>query len=88
MQHYTEKYCSYERFNRILYGGHANDDKGECFFTFAGYPPIFIEGHPATIPKISVQKIALAPEKELVSLIIEAATNEAIVNLLGVTKLL
>ena len=33
---------SYEKFNRVLYGGHAKDD-GQCrFFTFAGDTPIFM----------------------------------------------
>jgi len=33
---------SAEIFNRTLYGGHANDDKPERFFTFAGDAPIFM----------------------------------------------
>ncbi|OQA88644.1 MAG: hypothetical protein BWY31_00242 [Lentisphaerae bacterium ADurb.Bin242] len=33
---------SYERFNRVLYGGHGNDGKQERFFTFAGDTPIFM----------------------------------------------
>ena len=33
---------SYEKFNRVLYGGHAKDD-GQCrFFTFAGDTPVFM----------------------------------------------
>ena len=33
---------SYERFNRVLYGGHAHDDDQGRFFTFAGDTPIFM----------------------------------------------
>ena len=33
---------SSEIFNRTLYGGHANDDKPERFFTFAGDAPLFM----------------------------------------------
>ena len=33
---------SYERFNRVLYGGHAQDDGNNRFFTFAGDTPIFM----------------------------------------------
>ena len=33
---------SFERFNRVLYGGHANDTQEERFFTFAGDTPIFM----------------------------------------------
>lgn len=33
---------SYERCNRVLYGGHANDDDQGRFFTFAGDTPFFM----------------------------------------------
>ena len=33
---------SFERFNRVLYGGHARDDGEGRFFTFAGDTPIFM----------------------------------------------
>ncbi len=33
---------SYERFNRVLYGGHAHDDDQGRFFTFAGDTPVFM----------------------------------------------
>ena len=33
---------SYEKFNRVLYGGHAHDDEQGRFFTFAGDTPVFM----------------------------------------------
>ena len=33
---------SRERFNRVLYGGHQNDEHQERYFTFAGDAPIFM----------------------------------------------
>ena len=33
---------SYEKFNRVLYGGHENDFRQERFFTFSGDTPIFM----------------------------------------------
>lgn len=33
---------SYERFNRVLYGGHAGDSDQGRFFTFAGDTPVFM----------------------------------------------
>ena len=33
---------SYERFNRVLYGGHEHDDDQGRFFTFAGDTPVFM----------------------------------------------
>ncbi len=35
---------SYERFNRMLYGSHKNDDKDLRFVTFAGDAPQFMGG--------------------------------------------
>ncbi len=46
--HYTHSadglsiFGSYERFNRVLYGGHQHDDRQERYFTFAGDTPIFL----------------------------------------------
>ena len=37
-----ERFGSFEKFNRVLYGGHANDAQQERFFTFAGDTPIFL----------------------------------------------
>ncbi len=39
---YSEKFGSFERFNRVLYGGHSKDDSQNRFFTFAGDTPIFM----------------------------------------------
>ncbi len=36
------RFGSFEKFNRVLYGGHADDDRQERFFTFAGDTPIFM----------------------------------------------
>ena len=36
------RFGSSERFNRVLYGGHAGDASPERFFTFAGDAPIFM----------------------------------------------
>ncbi len=36
------RFGSFEKYNRVLYGGHANDDLQERFFTFAGDTPIFM----------------------------------------------
>ena len=33
---------SFERFNRVLYGGHEHDDDQGRFFTFAGDTPVFM----------------------------------------------
>ena len=37
-----ERFGSFEKFNRVLYGGHASDARQERFFTFAGDTPIFL----------------------------------------------
>ena len=37
-----EKFGSWEKFNRVLYGGHGGDARKERFFTFAGDLPIFM----------------------------------------------
>lgn len=39
---YREIYGSNEHFNRVLYGGHENDDTQDRFFTFAGDVPLFL----------------------------------------------
>ena len=36
------RFGSFEKYNRVLYGGHANDSLQERFFTFAGDTPIFM----------------------------------------------
>ena len=36
------RFGSFEKYNRVLYGGHANDTLQERFFTFAGDTPIFM----------------------------------------------
>ena len=40
--HERTAFGSYERFNRVLYGGHAQDRGANRFFTFAGDTPIFM----------------------------------------------
>lgn len=37
-----EKFGSFEKFNRVLYGGHTHDDKQDKYFTFAGDTPVFM----------------------------------------------
>ena len=37
-----ERFGSFEKFNRVLYGGHANDARQDRSFTFAGDTPIFL----------------------------------------------
>ena len=39
---YSVRYNTYEKFNRVLYGGHDHDDQEGRFFTFAGDTPIFM----------------------------------------------
>lgn len=71
--HYTPTENGYaisgssEIFNRTLYGGHANDDKPERFFTFAGDAPKFMgaiadwtKGHVTYQEKCGVLKSGLA----------------------------
>ncbi len=36
------RFGSFEKFNRVLYGGHANDDRKERYFTVAGDTPVFL----------------------------------------------